>query len=759
MIKNLSKLSLLNGGEIINLSIPHENCVGFALTNPTILNDNNGNILCNIRNVQYSLYHCEKEQKYQNQWGVLSYLHPEDDMTLTTKNALSYNLIASSYSSTLSQSFNYIDTSKLDVPPLWEFVGLEDGRLVKWDGRLFLCGVRRDTTTNGEGRMELSEIDNDGKEIARYRIEPPTFSYCEKNWMPIVDKPFHFVKWTNPTEVVKVNLDTLTSESVNLVYSQVDNVYRDLRGGSQVIKYGEYYLAITHEVDLWHNEKNNKDGHYYHRFVLWDENWKIVKTSEEFKFINAWIEFCCGLTQVEDELWITFGYQDTTAFLLKIKIDFFEKFMLGSMTEQDILDNHQVTTSENNHNNLNKFVLDEENAFNNFTLGCDFFKTQHYPSALSFFLRSAEHSNDNDLTYESLLMVAQCLTKLGRRRESEKTAYLNAVAFNPKRHEAYYYLCKYYGEDYFIAFAMANMSLSNYSKANKLSFLPQVELYMIQYHIARLSWWVGKFKEAKIKMFNLVHSNERNQYNFEYKYLIKNNMQWLGSLDNTITYYNLGFKKLKYKFQNAELVERSYAQSLQDIWVLTMLNGKRNGTYLEIGSADPFKGNNTYLLELFDWEGLGIEIKKEEVDKYNSERKNKVIHNNALEVDYSSLLMELSNYHQNDSCFDYLQIDCEPSEVSLQILKKIPFDKYKFATITFEHDDYSDLDKTIKKESRHFLESHGYVLVIPNVANDNYCAYEDWWVHPDLVPEEIYSRCLTHSESAVNIGEFMLDNN
>ena len=35
---------------------------------------------------------------------------------------------------------------------------------------------------------------------------------------------------------------------------------------------------------------------------------------------------------------------------------------------------------------------------------------------------------------------------------------------------------------------------------------------------------------------------------------------------------------------------------MQDMFVLTVLNGKTNGTYLEIGSGDPFIGSNTALL-------------------------------------------------------------------------------------------------------------------------------------------------------------------
>ena len=95
------------------------------------------------------------------------------------------------------------------------------------------------------------------------------------------------------------------------------------------------------------------------------------------------------------------------------------------------------------------------------------------------------------------------------------------------------------------------------------------------------------------------------------------------------------------------------------------------------------------------------------------------------------------------------------SLVSLQILKKIPFDKYKFATITFEHDDYSDIDDYVKKESRNYLESQGYILVVNDVSNDGLCAYEDWWVHPDLVNMELVEKIINNSKPINSISKIM----
>ena len=64
-----------------------------------------------------------------------------------------------------------------------------------------------------------------------------------------------------------------------------------------------------------------------------------------------------------------------------------------------------------------------------------------------------------------------------------------------------------------------------------------------------------------------------------------------------ILYDRSKFDRLKYKFEGVELIDRNYSQAYQDMFVLTMLNGKRNGTYLEIGAMDAKFINNTFLLE------------------------------------------------------------------------------------------------------------------------------------------------------------------
>lgn len=309
------KKVLENGGFIKPLIVNSDLTKGTGLLNPSIFIDEYGNILVNIRHIQYTLYHAELN-KYEHQWGPLVYLHPENDLTLTTTNYIS------KLNSDLDVEYTTkVDTSALDKPPLWEFVGLEDCRLFRWNSKTYLCGVRRDTTTHGEGRMELSEIvfeNNRAREISRVRIPAPgdNKSYCEKNWMPILDQPYHFVKWTNPTEVVKFDLETKTTTQVHL--GQYRQMPADLRGGSQVIPYKDGYLVLNHETYLYNSEAGRKDGTYRHRFTYWDKNWNVISFSDNFHFLGGKVEFSCGLAKRENDFLISFGFQDNAAYVLSV---------------------------------------------------------------------------------------------------------------------------------------------------------------------------------------------------------------------------------------------------------------------------------------------------------------------------------------------------------------------------------------------------------------------------------------------------------
>jgi predicted GH43/DUF377 family glycosyl hydrolase len=330
---NMVQKAVQRGGKITSLIIPKEDTLGTGLMNPSLFVDDDGDLLCILRHINYTLYHSENEQRFPSVWGPLSYLHPEDDMHLRTTNYLcrldkDLNIV----------NYTKIDTSKLDVTPIWEFVGLEDARLVKWGGKYYATGVRRDTTTNGQGRMELSELEIDkdawtAKEISRVRIEAPNdkSSYCEKNWMPILDNEYQYIKWTSPTEVVQASPDTTESKTLSIIQGAVSTT--DQRGGSPVIKWGEYYIAITHEVVLFKNYLKQKNGTYKHRLCVWDSSFKLIGLSpESWSFLDAQIEFCCGAAIVNNNLILGFGYSDNAAFALEVPTVVVEDMIKEALT-------------------------------------------------------------------------------------------------------------------------------------------------------------------------------------------------------------------------------------------------------------------------------------------------------------------------------------------------------------------------------------------------------------------------------------------
>ena len=202
---------------------------------------------------------------------------------------------------------------------------------------------------------------------------------------------------------------------------------------------------------------------------------------------------------------------------------------------------------------------------------------------------------------------------------------------------------------------------------------------------------------------------------------------------NCPRYFRNNYENLKTKFTGAENIENNWSQSMQDIFVMSMLDGKRNGVYVEIGADQPRVISNTYLLEKdFDWSGISFELDADKVAFFNTIRENKCLCEDATLYNYKSLFEKL-NYPKQ---IDYLQLDIDPAEGTLRALKALPLDDYRFSVITYETDVYSS-GADIQDEQIEILESHGYQLVAKNVKCEGN-PYEDWWIDPAIVSEDIW---------------------
>lgn len=181
-------------------------------------------------------------------------------------------------------------------------------------------------------------------------------------------------------------------------------------------------------------------------------------------------------------------------------------------------------------------------------------------------------------------------------------------------------------------------------------------------------------------------------------------------------------------FSGSEGLEKFYSQAGQDLFVLSCLDGKRNGFFIDIGCYEPKLISNSYLLESsFNWRGILIDSSQEAVDKCKRERSDKSIFvcDDASKINYR----ELFDTNNVPLEIDYISLDCDGT-VTLEALKNLPLDKYQVNVITFEHELYKD-GPVFREESRKYLESLGYYRLCSDVCN-NQSPYEDWYVNSKM---------------------------
>jgi tetratricopeptide (TPR) repeat protein len=319
---SLAKYALANGGSIHPIVVPHSVSKGMATTNASVFVDSQERVFVNLRETNYTLYY---SNKFPDKDGPLKYLYPDSDINIRSENVVCR----------LDDRLNVISADRIDMKlnedPNWFYIGLEDGRLIEWEGKKYLCGVRRDHILEGKGRMDLSQIEitkNGVVEVERFSIPAPgnDDTYCEKNWMPILDKPFQWVKWTNPTQIVSFDTKTLKTNTVHLEESKKYRFPRDLRGGSHIIPWNEdYYIGITHEC-MYNN--NDSGRRYFQRIIVWDRDWNIVCSTRDFTMMSGSIEFVSGIAYHKNDVLISYGYEDNTSYILRIPKNVFDDFVL-----------------------------------------------------------------------------------------------------------------------------------------------------------------------------------------------------------------------------------------------------------------------------------------------------------------------------------------------------------------------------------------------------------------------------------------------
>lgn len=210
----------------------------------------------------------------------------------------------------------------------------------------------------------------------------------------------------------------------------------------------------------------------------------------------------------------------------------------------------------------------------------------------------------------------------------------------------------------------------------------------------------------------------------------------------------------KFKFNGLETIERNYSQALQDMFVLSALSGKKNGTFLEIGAFDPEFISNTYLLEkFFGWSGISIDIEESCLNKFIlSNRTAKFVRADATKLDYKEILKDADR-------IDYLSLDIEPNIQTLNCLKLLPLETCRFSVITFETDVYDKQPNSpyVLSESRRILLEAGYIRVCGNISEGDLSSpFEDWYLDSTIFSEDIIKNFMRLDDSTISAYQYLM---
>jgi predicted GH43/DUF377 family glycosyl hydrolase len=186
--------------------------------------------------------------------------------------------------------------------------GYEDCRLFTVEGDLFATATVRDRNPDERCETALLRLDR-GAISAATVLVGPTPGRHEKNWMPFVrDSALYFLYSCDPTIVLQCEPGTGRIETVSRRPGPLGGT--SLRGGSQGIAVGDGFLFVVHEA-----AESGGGRSYQHRFILFDDNYRLVAMTPRFHFLSPELEFCAGLARRDGELLVTFGVGDRGAML------------------------------------------------------------------------------------------------------------------------------------------------------------------------------------------------------------------------------------------------------------------------------------------------------------------------------------------------------------------------------------------------------------------------------------------------------------
>ena len=325
----------------------------------------------------------------------------------------------------------------------------------------------------------------------------------------------------------KDNFDVIFIDGLH----HADQVYKDILNSLMFLNDGGH--IVCHDM----NPTQEKHQIVPYQGGIWNGDcWKaFVKLRQERSDLEMFVvdtDHGCGL--------IKKGNQKTLSLNIDLNWNDFEKnkkqwlniISVGEFLEIYNVESIKMIREIVINELLVKYILNPENAENNYNLGIFYEDIGQTASALSYYLRAAERTKNEMLQYECIIRSSICFDKQGCRNFTVKGLLQHAIALQPARPEGYYLLSKFYEKenkdgswhDCYMISSIGN-KMANFSNYPPLrSSVEYPGKYSLIFQKGLSAWWCGLNEESK-NIFVYLYS--RKDLDSSIKTSVENNLKFL----------------------------------------------------------------------------------------------------------------------------------------------------------------------------------------------------------------------------------------
>lgn len=352
--------------------------------------------------------------------------------------------------------------------------------------------------------------------------------------------------------------------------------------------------------------------------------------------------------------------------------------------------------------------------------------------------------DEAEMEYSSYLLYSVCLKNLRNREMGEETFCNYAISVDPARPEGYVRMCEVYDsrrleKRYHAGFEFESINwfrllgyasagemtaagngdigaayrvhLSEYEDMRKLTAYKCIAQYMLEdYKTARLTY-IGIERSGGVPAYL---QKELDDLYMKYTSPLRTNAYRMNR--------QLHFK---YPFWMFESIRKNASYNMADMFILSITNGRMDGSYVDAYPAFGADGSNVRMLSGDDWRWKGVSIStRKSIRKEMSSAGMRVIDVAPDDLDINIVISATAkNGH-----LDYLGIG--DASLSLDILKRVKFGSIGIGIITAPH--MAD-DKESEAKIRDILLSNGFYIVARNMETATAGVVEDWAANTDLI--------------------------